>query len=57
MNWVSNYKDKNVFDIMRIIKSSYSYKINVETSDLNPSVMCTSKSKNNWRQIDFDQTV
>ena len=22
-------------------------KINVETSDLNPSVMCTSKSKNN----------
>jgi hypothetical protein len=29
----------------------------VETSDLNPSVMGTSKSKNNWRQIDFEQTV
>jgi hypothetical protein len=32
-------------------------KINVETLDLNPSVMCASKSKTNWRQIDFDQTV
>ncbi len=32
-------------------------KINVETSDFNPHVMCTSKSKNNWRQTDFDQTV
>jgi len=29
----------------------------VETSDLNPSVMCTSKSKNNWRQSYFDQIV
>ncbi len=25
----------------------FKLKINVETSDLNPSVMCTSKSKNN----------
>jgi hypothetical protein len=27
---------------------------NMETSDLNPSVICTSKSKNNWQQIDFE---
>jgi hypothetical protein len=26
---------------------SFYYEINAETSDLNPSVMCTSKSKNN----------
>jgi hypothetical protein len=32
-------------------------KINAETSDLNPRVMCTSKSKKNWRQINFDQTI
>jgi len=30
---------------------------NVETSELNPSGVCTSKNKHNWRQIDFDQTV
>ncbi len=33
------------------------FKINVETSDLNPSAMCTSKSKTNRGQIDFDRTV
>jgi hypothetical protein len=27
----------------------------VETSDWNPSGMCISKNKNNWRHIDFDQ--
>ena len=47
----------------RIFKTSSSReskateRIIVETSGLNPSVMCTSKSNNNWRQIDFDQIV